>query len=179
MSAPATHQGFSKSKVPWPDFVITFLAGIFAIYLVWPQVFPNEAHANELNLPNLDKRAAMLAQISDPVQREQYCIGLAAYGRALDRAIPTNARIFFSGVVGKTNASHIAYYYFLRNYLFPRDLEISLEKPAVLTAEGYFDGVDCGSEEILKTNGFDLLLKFGGDGGIQIQPLTEKGVPKQ
>ncbi|HEU6449419.1 MAG TPA: hypothetical protein VFV23_13385 [Verrucomicrobiae bacterium] len=132
-----------------------------------------------MNLPNLDKRAEMLAPISDPVQREQYCIGLSAYGRALDRAIPPDAKIFMSGVVGKNGESHLAYYYFLRNYLFPRDLEISLGKPAALTSDSWFEGADCNSPEMLKTNGFDLWLKFGPDGNIQIQPLTEKGMPKQ
>lgn len=163
----------------WPEMIVTLFIGTFAICLVWPQIFPDAAHANELNLPNLDKRAAMLSQITDQVQRDQYCIGLAAYGRALDRAIPADARVFFSGIVGKENQSHLVYYYFLRNYLFPRDIEISLNKPATMNRESFFEGVDCDSPGILKTNAFDLLLKFGPDGGIQIQPLTEKGMPKQ
>jgi len=162
-----------------PELILTLLVGITAVCLAWPQIFPDATQSNEMNLPNLGKRAEMLSHISDPVQREQYCIGLSAYGRALDRAISPDARIFMSDVAGKENSSHIAFYYFLRNYLFPRDLEISLGKSAVLTADSWFDGVNCDSPEVLKTNGFDLQLKFGPDGNIQIQPLTEKGMPKQ
>ena len=179
MASPApTAPVAPRWKAQWPGAVLSVLIGIFGLCLAWPQIFPGPSQANQMTLPNLDKRATMLEQVTDPVQREQYCIGLAAYGRALDRAIPTNARVFLSGMLGETNAGRLGYYYFLRNYLFPRDLDISLGQPATF-AEYWADGVPCDSAEVLRTNGFDLFLKFGDDGRISIIPLTQKGMPRQ
>lgn len=169
----------SGRSVRWAETTVTILVGIAAACFAWPQIFPGPAQANEATLPNLTKRAEALRQISDPVQREQLCIGLSAYGRALDRALPKTARIFMAGVVGKDNSGHMGFFYFLRNYLFPRDVEISLGIPPKYTTSGWVEGQNCNSPEMLKTNGFDLLLQFDKNGNIQLVPLTEKGVPKQ
>lgn len=156
-------------------FVAASLIGIVALCLAWPQVFPPPDQENQLNLPNLDKRAAMLRQISDPVMRDRLCIGLSYEGRALDRALPPNARIFLTGMLGPTNAGGLGYYYFLRNYLFPRDVEISLNGKVTYNAQ-WFDGVPCDSPEVLKSNGFDLLLGFPNN-QLQLLPLTTNGIP--
>jgi hypothetical protein len=110
------------------------------------------------------------------VQRDALCVGLCAYGRQLDGVLPKDAHVFLSGMIGQENAPRLGYYFFLRNYLFPREVEISLDHNSVYR-EAWFDGVPCESPAVLQTNGFDLLLKFE-DNNIQIIPLTEKGVPK-
>lgn len=160
-----------------PEIVVTLLVGTMAACLVWPQIFPGPDQANAATLPNLNKRVPVLRKITDPVQRDSLCVGLSAYGRQLDRALPKDARVFLSGMLGKENAPRMGYYYFLRNYLFPRELEISLDRKAVYQ-EVWFDGVPCDSPTVLQTNGFDLLLKYEESGNIQIIPLTAKGVPK-
>jgi hypothetical protein len=162
----------------WPEIAITLVTGIMAGYLVWPQIFSGTEADNTVTLAKLDQRAAMLRKLTDPVQRDSVCIGLSAFGRQLDQQIPKDARVFFSGNVGKENASRLGYYFFLRNYLFPRELQISTDRKAAYTFDG-FTGVDATSAEQLRTNGFDLWLKFGADGNIGFQPLTEKGMPKQ
>jgi len=106
------------------------------------------------------------------------CIGLSAYGRQLDLHIPKDAHIFFSGVVGKENGGSLGFYFFLRNYLFPRELAVSTDRKAIFRGD-HFEGVDATSVDELRTNGFDLILKMGADNNISIQPITEKGVPKQ
>ena len=116
----------------WPVIFVTLLIGVTAIWLAWPQVFPGPDQANAMTLPNLDQRASELAQITDLVQRDSYCVPLSAYGRALDRALPPDARVFFSGMVGETNGPKLGYYFFLRNYLFPREVAISLGDKAHL-----------------------------------------------
>lgn len=115
--------------------------------------------------------------ITDPVKRDQYCIPLSAYGRALDRAIAPDARVFMGGMLGETNGGRMGLYYFLRNYLFPRQLAISLDGKAVLTDHGA-EGIPCDSPEELRKHGFDLFLNPTPDGMFQLVPLTEKGVPK-
>ena len=164
-------------RAQWPTMLVTLLIGTTAVCLAWPQIFPGPDQANEATLPNLNKRVPMLRQADYPIRRDSLCVGLSAYGRSLDRALPKDARIFFSGMIGKDNGSRGGYYFFLRNYLFPREVEVSLDGKAVYL-EGWFEGIPCDSPAVLQTNGFDLLLKFQPNNNIDIIPLTAKGVPK-
>jgi hypothetical protein len=162
----------------WPVIFVTLLIGVMAIWLAWPQIFPGPEQANEMTLPNLNHRASDLEQITNLIQRDSHCVPLSAYGRALDHALAPDARVFLSGMIGKDNGSRGGYYFFLRNYLFPRTVEISLDGKAVFH-EGWFEGVPCDSPAILQTNGFDILLLMPTNSNdIQIIPLTQKGVPK-
>jgi hypothetical protein len=154
---------------------VTLLTGIVAAGLVAMQFHYAQDPTSQLALVNLDKRADMLQEVTDPVQRDRMCIPLSAYGRALDRALPKDARVFVMGIVGKTNGGSMGYYYFLKNYLFPRDVEISLSD--VFYHEGWVVGVPCNSTEVLKTNGFDLAIRSVNN-QMQLIPLTPKGVPK-
>ncbi len=167
-----------KGLTAWPETLLAILVGCFAAFLVWPQIFPGPEQENAANLPNLDKRVVALRQISDPVQRDSVCVGLSAYGRQLDMHVAKDAHVFLSGIVGKENAGRGGYYYFLRNYLFPREVEISADRKGLFTYKDGFKGVDATSIDELRTNGFDLLIKIGADNNIALQPLTEKGVPK-
>jgi len=166
----------AKPRPQWPVIFVTLLIGVTAIWLAWPQVFPGPEQANETTLPNLNQRASQLRQITDPVQRDSFCVPLSAYGRALDRALAPDARIFFSGMLGETNGSKLGYYFFFRNYLFPREVQISLGDNAVFHEWG-FSGTPCDSPAELQTNGFDLLVRYGTN-GFTLIPLTQKGVPK-
>jgi hypothetical protein len=178
---PPTRQNASPPPPPrpqWAAISVTGLVGLTAICLAWPQVFPGRAQANEATLRNLSLRASQLRKISDPIERDKFCIPLSAYGRTLDRALAPDARVFLSGMLGKQNGPRGGYYFFLRNYLFPRTVEISLDGKAVYH-EGWFEGVPCDSPDVLRTNGFDLLLLMSTNSdNIQILPLTDKGVPR-
>jgi hypothetical protein len=130
---------------------------------------------SQLSLSNLGKRADALQQITSPIQRDRYCIGLSALGRQLDNVLQPDARVYLIGMVGQTNGPALGYYYFLRNYLFPRDVQISIGPP-VFRGQ-WFDGTPADSPGILKSNGFDIAIGFP-DNQIQVLPLTPKGVPK-
>lgn len=161
------------------ELVLTLIIGIMAAGLVVSSLAPaSRAADQQTNLALLNERAAVLSHVSDPVERDKMCIPLAAYGRALDRALDKNARIFISGVVGTKNTGNGGYYFFLRNYLFPRDVEISLGQPPVFTCE-WAAGIDCDSPQVLQSNGFDLLVRLGSNGQVSLIPLTVKGVPRQ
>ncbi|MGA3284858.1 MAG: hypothetical protein ABSD57_10435 [Verrucomicrobiota bacterium] len=167
----------ARLRPQWPVILVTVLIGVMAIWLALPQVFPgSEQQANEITLPNLNRRASELEQITNLVQRDSYCVPLSAYGRALDLALPPDARVFFSGMVGETNGPKLGYYYFLRNYLFPREVAVSLGDKAIFH-EGWFAGTPCDSPAELETNGFDLLVRYGAN-GFALVPLTQNGVPK-
>jgi hypothetical protein len=100
----------------------------------------------------------------------------APFFRDLDQRLAPDAKIFFSGVIGTND--HLYAYFFARTFLFPHEIEISLDHKADYQVDG-FRGVDCSSPEQLRTNGYDLMMRFEKDGSIFMLPLTQKGVPKQ
>ena len=160
----------------WRSILVTVLVSVTAIGLVIAQFQYANDRGSQLSLSNLDERVPMLEQTTNWIQRDQLCVGLSAYGRALDAALPTNARVFLTSMLGPTNQPSLGYYYFLRNYLYPRDLEIYLGN-GTFTREGFF-GQMADSAEMLKTNGFDLVIVFENN-QMQLVPLTTNGVPKQ
>lgn len=127
-----------------------------------------------LSLWKLNERAAELARIKDPAKRDERCIPVSAFARRLDEKLHPDARIFINGVLGSSGARETTYF-FLRNYLFPRDIEISLDGQAVQTLHG-FAGVPCNSREYLRDKGYDVLVRFGTNDTIVLSPLTPKGV---
>lgn len=164
---------------------MTVLAGAFAIglivmQLVWAAQFARAKNdpanpenqailANQLSLSLLYDRATTLA--SDTNWNE-HCIGLAAMGRELDAALAPGARVFIPDMLGPTNLSKAGYYYFMKNYLFPHEVEISLDGKSTSGSDG-FSGIPCDSPDILRSNGFDVIIDFT-DRGPRVIPLTSK-----
>jgi hypothetical protein len=113
--------------------------------------------------------------LANPRTRD-FLTGPAAF-REMDRQLPPDAKIFFCGVIG-TNKS-LYPYFFARTFLFPHEMEISLDHKAEYQVDG-FRGIDCFSPEQLLTNGYDLMMTFKSeDGSILTFPLTPKGTLKQ
>lgn len=158
--------------------MVTLLVGVVAFGLVAAQFSNAQDPRDQSSLSILNQRASFLEQVTNLIQRDQYCVPLSALGRSLDAAIAPDAKVFMSGMLGKTNAPALGYYYFLRNYLFPRHVQISLDGQAT-NIDGAFFGVPCDSPEILKSNGYDIMIQFS-DGQIQrVIPLTPNGVRHQ
>ena len=160
----------------WRSALVTLLVLVVAAGLVLAQFSYADDPNNQQSLSNLDKRVPYLEQTTNWVQRDQLCMPLAAYGRALATALPLNSRVYLTDMLGPTNQGSLGYYYFLRNYLFPRDLEIYLGNGG-FTRNG-FTGQAADSPEMLKTNGFDLVVVYQNN-QMQLLPLTTNGVPKQ
>lgn len=155
---------------------MTLLVGAVACGLVAAQFScaqdPNSPQS-QISLSNLDQRVPILEQTTNWIQRDEMCVGLSALGRKLDAALAPDARVFMTGMLGPTNSGSLGYYYFLRNYLFPRHLEISLDGKATNTMDGFI-GVPCDSPAILKSNGYDVVILFS-NGQIQnVMALTPK-----
>jgi hypothetical protein len=157
-----------------PGLVVMVSIAVLATCLAWPQIFPGPDQTDQINLPSLDKRAAVLRQISDPIQRDRMGLGLSYYGRQLDAVLPPHARIYMTGMLGPTNVGGLGYYFFFRNYLFPRDLEISLGNATF--GDNGFIGVGSDSPDVLRSNGFDVLLGFPNN-QFELIPLTTNGIP--
>jgi hypothetical protein len=165
----------SARKIQWPAFVVTLLVAAVAIGLLAAQLSWADDGESQLSLANLDKRVPLLESVTNWTERDHYFgIPLSAMGRELDASLDPSARVFVSGMLGPTNLPKAGYYYFLKNYLFPREVEISLDGKSFSGSDGFY-GVPCSSPDVLRSNGFDLLIDFNGNG--QLIPLTPKGVP--
>ena len=147
-----------------------------AFGLVLVQFFWENDPANQISLATLDDRATHLESITNWVQRDYYCVPLSAFSRNLDVRLAPDARVFVSGMLGPTNFPKTGYYYSLKNYLFPREVDISLDGKAT-SGNDVFNGVPCDSPEVLQSNGFDLMIQFT-DKGPDVIPLTSKGEPR-
>jgi len=167
-------------QLQWPVALVTGLVGVLAVWLAWPKMFPGPGQADETTLPGLDWRASQLRQITDPVKRDFQCVPMSACGRLLDRTLAPDARVFLAGMLGKENGPRLGYYFVFRNYLFPREVEISLDRKAIYH-EG-FEGVPYKSPAELRANGFDILLLMPmmptNSAKIHYIALTQKGVLK-
>lgn len=145
--------------------VVTGLLAIGVTFIIVP--------TEPMRLESMAQRRANI--ISHPLSRDLFT-SIPIF-RDLDAKLRPDARIFFSGMIGEQNMRNIHYYYFARTYLFPRDVEISLDHHAKFVE--WFDGVDCSSMDQLRTNGFDVMLFINNDRLVVSVPLTEKGQLKQ
>jgi hypothetical protein len=147
----------------WPMLAFTILLAAGAAYILNPtqlRFFLGLEHRRKAILTESENRD-LLPNVSD--------------FRMLDEHLPRDTRIFFSGVVGPNN--RLFPYYFARTFLFPREVEISLDHKANFQVEGFL-GVDCPSPDQLRTNGYDLMLRVEKDNKITGIPLTQKGMLK-
>ncbi len=162
--------------------MVTLLVAAVAFGLVAAQFSyaqDPQSPQSQISLWYLDKRVPILEQTPDWIQRDKlYDIGLSGLGRQLDAAIAPDAKVFMTGMLGPTNSGAAGYYYFLRNYLFPRHLQISLDGKATNTDDG-FVGVPCDSPDILKSNGYDVMILFSNGQLQNVIALTPKAVRKQ
>lgn len=150
--------------------MVAILTTIVAAGLVLQQLSDAQDPRNQMSLANLDQRVSLLERATNAVQRDEMCIPLAAEARSVDAALKPGARVFLTGMLGSTNAPALGFYYFFRNYLFPHPLNISLDRKAVYHEDG-FTGIPCDSPEVLKTNGFDLMIIFANN-QMQFDVLT-------
>ncbi|HSY43720.1 MAG TPA: hypothetical protein VK811_07395 [Candidatus Acidoferrum sp.] len=175
--AKATPPAGPQIVIDWPVLIVTVLVGIFAAGLVIAQFYDAQDPRSQVSLSNLSDLIPRLQETTNPIERDgRYGIGLSAMGRELDGQLPPDTRIFITGMVG-TNCTSLGYYYFLRNYLFPRDVEISLDGHATFYRENWVIGVPCDSPEVLRSNGFDLMIGFPNN-NPQFVALTPKVMPK-
>jgi hypothetical protein len=160
--------------IDWPAVVVTLLVGAAAFGLIAAQFSWAHNPTNQYSLANLDARVPLLESTTNWVQREQYCVPFAHFARDLDSRLRPNARVFITGIVGSTNMSHAGFYFYLKNYLFPRDVEISLDGKSIIGNDRFY-GVPCSSTNVLKANGFDMMIKFSNS-MQQVITLTSNGV---
>jgi hypothetical protein len=168
MSAPtikdSTPGTFKESGTRWPKLAVTALLAAGALSILTPHQFhflqAVDQHRKEI--------------LAKPETRD-FLTGPFLF-REMDRQLPPDAKIFFCGVIGTNNVLYP--YFFARTFLFPHEIEISIDHKAEYQVDG-FRGIDCFSPDQLRTNGYDLMMTFKtNDGSILTLPLTQKGTLK-
>lgn len=154
----------------------TLLIGALAAALLVAQIFYLRRYP-DLALPKVNERVTLLREAVDPVKRDTLCIPMSAYGRKLDRVLDPDARVFITGMLGPTNLPNLGYFCFLRNYLFPREVQISLDGRPVFR-DAWYDGVPCDSPDLLRAKGYDLLMIPGTNNTVGFVVLSPRGQPR-
>ena len=156
--------------------VLVALAAAYELFLADPQE-TGQANYGVYSYSQFQERATMLGNETNPIKRDALCIPLSALGRSIDAQIPTNARVFLAGMLGKENAGELGYYYFLNYYLFPREVAISLGQSPTYTLTG-FTGRNPTSLDELKQAGYDLVLEPAPDGHMESRALRPFSPPQ-
>jgi len=91
--------------------------------------------------------------------------------RKLEFALPPSARIYMDDMLGFTNLGRTLMYASVAYYLFPREVATSLDKPAVITRDGYVGRAAEYTQELV-TNGFDVEVSARPD-TLKSRPLRE------
>lgn len=132
------------------------------------------ADGGKLSVWKLNRRVDLLHSSPDPAKREMLCLPLSAMARMLDRKLDPTARIFVDGALGNEQPKNRSLYMFLQNYLFPREVDISLDGKAVVSGVE-FKGVPFRTQDELAARGFDAVVRLGTEGSVDVIPLTPKG----
>ena len=148
-----------KPQGRWPLWVVTVLLTLAAVFMLWPPQY-----RFFLALEQHRKMVIAHPEIRDFIN--------LIYYRDMDQKLPPDAKIFLTGFVGPND--HLAFYYFARSVLYPREVEISVDHKADFQVEG-FRGVDYTTPEQLRTNGYDIILKVDPSGKLYHLSLTKKG----
>jgi hypothetical protein len=161
--------GITRAEPRWPLMLVTGLIATGAVLLVSP---------NELNgLSGFARRQRLiLAHPSDPSYRELF--PTVAFYRRLNNQLAPDAHIFLSGMIGPDKSQRLYYYFFATTYLFPREVQISLDRKPVYQDDAFI-GVDSASPDEVRNHGFDVLLKVERDGSLSVTALTPKGIFKK
>jgi hypothetical protein len=159
----------------WLAAVVVALMALATAYQIF---FADPQHTGQGTFSQFQERATMLGNETDPIKRDSMCIPLSAFGRSIDAQIPTNARVFLGGMLGKENAGNLGYFYFLSYYLFPREVAISLGQPPIYNLAGVANGRNPASLDELTRAGYDLVLQLGPDGHWESRELKPLPPPQ-
>ena len=166
-----------KNLVCWLERCAFGAAALVALAAIHHAFFADPQQTGQGMFSQFQQRATMLGNETDPIKRDSLCIPLSAFGRSVDAQIPTNARVFMAGMLGPEHAGGLGYYYFLTDYLFPREVAVSLGQPPLYNLAGVVQGRNPASLDELKQAGYDLVIQLGSDGRVESQVLKPLGQP--
>ena len=167
-----------------PSAMVTTMVAATALFCLLSQLVHTRSDApadgrtimgnnDRLSLWKLNQRINLLISCPGPIERDTLCLPLSAMARTLDKRLNPTARVFVGGALGTNQPQNRTLYCFLQNYLFPRDVEISLDGKSYVSGVE-FAGVPFQSLDELETNGFDVLVHLSANDDLDVIPLTSK-----
>lgn len=159
----------------WDFRLVATVCVVLGIAQVLPHFFGAPAAADQATFLNYGLKYHQLSHTNITVRHHMAMIASSAFYQ-YDQALAPNAKVFASGLTGRTNGQRLGLLFFAVYYLFPRQVDVSVGRPPRLTVEGWIDATESYSDEDLAARGYDVCLKFlGGDPGSEqvfILPLT-------
>jgi len=156
----------------WGAFVAASLVAFAGLVVAWQVRHYNggksgayEALTQPLLYESLAQsllRGEKLANISNIVDRSRENTQASGTYWYYDLVLPKNARVFLTDMTGPTNHYKLGYYYWVTYYLFPREIETSLDHITRLTNDGFLGKTSESDQEIL-SNGFDVRMDITSD----------------
>jgi hypothetical protein len=116
-----------------------------------------------------------LANTPDITKRDTVVNVAAGGDRTLDLELPPDARVFITGMTGPTNAIKVGGYFYMTYYLFPRDVEVTLDEPR-FTAHG-IQGRTTESDTDIQANGFNVRVDITPEGKTQVEGNVPRKLP--
>jgi hypothetical protein len=162
----------------WRQRVAIGLA-IYAFIATVTQFFGSGTFFGVPSFADLAVKRQRLLGFTNLIEFETAANPFDAACRKLDLALPLDVRIYMDDMVGTTNLDRILFYPYVAYYLFPREVATSLDRPALITRDGYVGRAAVYAQELL-TNGFAVELSARSDTikgrplreDLQLQPLT-------
>ncbi len=139
-------------------FAVSTLLVVFTFFVAGWQCWPDHTRWHPESSPAASFiREQRMAGISDIVKRDSMSTPIDGWCRQLDLQMPENARVFMTGMTGPTNYDKIGFYFYATYYLFPREVDVSLDQPTHFTPQGLTGRTTESSQELL-AHGFDIRL---------------------
>jgi hypothetical protein len=141
----------------WATLVAASLVAFASLVIAWQIRHYNDLQNAYSSLSLAILRGEQLAAISDISKRDGQFNPANGRGRHLDLVLPKDVRIFMTDMTGPTNYNKIGYYFWMTYYLFPREIETSLDHITRETKDG-FPGRTSESDQEIRSNGFDVRI---------------------
>jgi hypothetical protein len=166
----------------WAKLVAAALVAFAVLVITW-QFRHYDGHGDEPygpyeSLAQSFLRGKQLAGISNIVDRSEVGSTNTASGafQYADLVMPENVRVFMTDMTGPTNYNKIGYYFYSAYYLFPREVEVSVDQPTRMAYNGFLGRTSDSNEEML-AHGFDVRFDITPDAQLsakRLRPLSMK-----
>jgi len=139
------------------SLTLVVYAGLVILWQILNRADPGGTSAG----PDIIKsvmRGEKMANTSAIEDREGETFDASQCDRHLDLMLPLDARVFLMEMIGTTNRGKLGYYYYLTYYLFPREIDVSVN-PTCITKDG-FSGQTIDSDQEIFSRGYAVSARI-------------------
>jgi hypothetical protein len=163
-------------RMPRSQRVVLSIVLVYCCLALFIAFINRDQTQSIFTISRLFQRAEFLQSITNCVQRDSVCIPLSAYCRNIAEQLPVETRVFMTHMLGPENGSKLGYYYFMANYLFPREVGISFRTPVTFHGD-YYEGSNPTNNSELGQAGYNFAFDLGAGNQIAVAQLAPLNVP--